>query len=340
MNQAIRLLKKQLNESSDVGSQMDILNKLARTYMYRDITLVQQYATQALDLAKSYHNSFEMVRAYVSLGAKEAICRNLKNSIHYYHLAFDLLGNDPLSEVRIYMGICNTYLDLENFNKAKEYCEKALELSIAHQLLSEEIACYNNFGRIYRELERYEIADNFFEKGIRLTEIHNKSLLKGYLCVNQVKNLFSWKHVEHIEEKLLKLEELIDHNNELWFVGVLQGLWGMFYAYNEIPDYAKERFELAISILEDEEQLINLLSTYVDYCETLIQNNRYLQAKSIYSRAITYLETRDIKDVLPTFTKTMAKFYKEIGDIKSSLQYLKDYEATKLSLTNYIEQYF
>lgn len=340
MNQTIRIIKEQLQTSSDDLSKVKYLNDLARAYMYRDLDLVNHYANEALSLALVLNNNYETVRAYISIAARYVTKQELALALEYYHKAYEILEFDPLSEVRICMGISNISRSIDNFRTAKEYSERALELSIAHKLLHEEIACYNNFGKIYSSLNMHDLAQDFYNKAITLCERENAPLMRGFSFVSKVKHLFVTQQVESIEDELLTLEALIDNNNELWYVGIIQCLWGMFYANHDIPDYAKERFELGISILEDEVQLTNLVEAYIDYSNILIDMNRLLQAESIYKRALAYLEAQGILHIPPILLKSIGHLYKVGGNAKESLDYFNKYEASKSTLEALLQNYF
>lgn len=339
MDATIRQLKFGLSENSDTLSKVSLLNQLSRAYMYKDNEMVLHYANEALHLATQLNDKKHICKAYVNKAAYEFINQNYKNGILYYHKAFSNLENDYESEVRVYYGISNIYRMLEISNKSLNYLEKALKISEEHHLYKEVAACYNNMGRVYSTSNEYQLANICYDKAIQISTEHNFNTLEGYVRVNKIKNQLTANQIDFIENDLFQLEDLIDKHNEFWYIGMVQCLWGLYYSLNDITDYAKERFELGIKILEDEEQYYYLFEAYIDYGKILYNNNKILQAKSILERGAIRLENYKIENH-PYFFKEIANFYTKISDHKSSLKYLKKYETSKYNLEVNLNKYF
>lgn len=339
MDATIKQLKFSLSKISDVSPKVSLLNQLSRAYMYKDNKMAFHYANEALHLATHLDDKIQICKAYVNKAAYEFINQNYKGGILYYHKAFSNLENDYESEVRVYYGISNIYRMLDNSSESLNYLEKALKISEEHNLYKETAVCHNNMGRVYSLSGEFELANYCYDKAIQMSTEHQFNTLEGYVRVNKIKNMLTANHLDNIESDLFQLEDLIDKHNEFWYIGMVQCLWGFYYSLNDITDYAKERFELGLKILEDEEQYYYLFESYIDYGKILYQNNKIFQAKSIFERGIVRLENYEIENH-PYFYKEVSNFYSKINDHKSSLKYLKKYETSKYNLEVHLKKFF
>jgi len=87
-----------------------------------------------------------------------------------------LCSNDIIA--KIYLGIGNTYLDLKEYEKAKNNILKALSVNIGQQSLFTD--AYSSLAEIYEKLEKYDSSRYFLERSL-INAINNNQLTMIYL---------------------------------------------------------------------------------------------------------------------------------------------------------------
>lgn len=107
-----------------------------------------------------------MASSYYKLGDKS---NTLKNYLEALKSAEVLDDNTLLSITLNNLG--DTYNSYNEFDTAIYYLNRALEISIVHNLATNELRIYNNLGNAYANKSEYDTAIDYYKKGL---ELHKK----------------------------------------------------------------------------------------------------------------------------------------------------------------------
>ncbi|WP_107040383.1 tetratricopeptide repeat protein [Brumimicrobium mesophilum] len=111
--------------------------------------------------------------------------------------------------------IATNYYFQKNFDKAEEFYTKALDVSKNGGNIFFQIQAYNNLGFFYRNIERFELSNESYRKGILIIENNAEffekyrtqlELLKGNLGANLIKT------DDKVEEGINYLQQEVEYN--------------------------------------------------------------------------------------------------------------------------------
>lgn len=339
MKDRIKILKEHLQKVPE-EKKCIFHNKLARAYTYRDSDAVIFHANKALEISKKYNNTKEEARAYFNLGAVKFLYQELKEGVDCYHQA-NLLCNDNDFELktRIYMGICLTYAQLHCFEKALYYGEQALKIALTENLYEEQCSIYNNHGHIYNYLGEYDLAEDFFNKGLELATFKGYTWKETFLTYNIARNKI-YAGDANIEKYIFKIEALIEKRDEMWYLGPVQILWAMYYIETGSYENSTSKIDLGLQILEEEKQDFYYLMAYTDLTHLLNSKSLLSETENLYQRALVYFEEENHVLSLARLYLRMSKFYSEHEEVSKYQTYLRKYVAIKSDLEHYINKFF
>jgi len=193
--------------------------------------------------------------------------------------------------VGLFNDIGSVFIKLGEFSKARRYVEEALKIATNIESKDAEIECYISFCRINTMIKDYAIANDYYEKGIRIVEqlglryqrlqlslliseifYHEKKYLKGIKFASRTIKLAQEMGTKdlYVEALLLKVKNAIE-------LGKIS-----------TKDIMKTMDE-AIQIAEDINCPEVLWKAYSEYGNILQSSNEYKKALDYYQKCIEVL---------------------------------------------------
>jgi tetratricopeptide (TPR) repeat protein len=191
--------------------------------VWKELTMIDEWVKRIiLDAADKYEghpDQFMMELEVVTIAPNIEKAYSLWEAAlllsdrHYYSLSirvwehasayFEIAG-DKQSQSSCYINLGNDYSRLENFEKAIEYYEKAIDIALENGFKDVELNCHIYTGLVYFALAKYNIAIEYYEKAIdiALENGFKDAVLKGYnsiaACYTKLNNL---QKAEEFREK-------------------------------------------------------------------------------------------------------------------------------------------
>lgn len=340
MNIDLRQLKNELSDLSDNSSKAEKCNEISRAYLYRDLDLVEHYAHLALNHLVKYEEHPERGRAYQNLGAACFLRQNTQEGFRYYKEALSQAEDDPITKLRVYLGVGINFTWLESFEDAIKYEEAALSIALKENIIPEKIAIFNNLGRIYSMLGEYDLANEYYFSGAHLAKEEESWLRLGYILVGLIRNALKQKALDAMEKYILKLERLMESHDEIWFLGLSKVMYGCYNLMNDNLDMAFMNFEMGMEILKEEAQAYYIFISYTDFIQCLMDKAMYVQAKYMFYDFYQAIETYSIEPGYPIYYKMMSKYYSTLGDIKNFNAFHEEYQKKHDELLSIMKSYF
>ncbi len=189
---------------------------------------------------------------------------------------------------RIYNEHCSLNLALGDFAKAKDYCERALEIR-KEQLGSNHVdvaASYNNLGNVYRKTGEFAKAKDYYERAL---EVRNEQLGSNHVDVatsyNSLGNVYNdtgkfVKAKDYYERALEVRKEQLGSNH----VDVATSYNNLGIVYSKTGEFAKAKdyYERALEIRKEQ-----LGSNHVDVAAS------YNNLGSVYSKTGELAKAKD-----------------------------------------------
>lgn len=151
------------------------------------------HAKQALAIFIEINDEAYASKAHNMLGGIENNLDNYEQSLEHHLEALRLLGNpesDPGLSRSILLNLSNTYLKINNFDKALTYANESLEIAKETNNVSGEINSLNTIGAIYSAIENLDSAVYYYSESGKLSlEVNNQQMY--IVSQNNIANSYS-----------------------------------------------------------------------------------------------------------------------------------------------------
>lgn len=181
--------------------------------------------------------------------------------------------------------------ELNNYEKALEYFRVALNLLDQlenekfpiEKILKSRIACYNNMGRVYEKMEKYNEAVSLYKTGLKTKDLkQNYPKLYAMLLNNLAYSKMKLGKTQGVEDLLLESLRIRDSLKTLPGIVASKIKLGEYYLYKKDTSkaliYLKESLDLAYKIKSNSDILQALkLLTKNDSKNKIYYSNLYIK---------------------------------------------------------------
>ncbi|GAB3331379.1 hypothetical protein GCM10027429_09640 [Marivirga atlantica] len=209
-------LRRELRKKSG-SERVDILNKLTIDSWLNYPDIAEQYAKEALFLARASGDSTKISKSLRLLGgvflyqgfALEALDYNKQSLAIALSIKDSALINSSLNNIGF------TYFNLNNYQSALEYLLRSLKVK---ELTGDEYGMehtLNNIGLIYQRAKNHQKALSYFERGYQQAIKNDNNDLQIYSLNNSARSYIAQKRINKAKETLkksLKIGKTTDNN--------------------------------------------------------------------------------------------------------------------------------
>lgn len=324
-----------LRTTGNVAEQTSLLNKLSDSYKNSDPNIMQDFAKQALRLAKKNNNVREEVIAYQNLGTSEIILGNYDQALMYFNLSEKKILNLNRSNSETQEMLAKTlggkgivFSEQNNYALALANDFKALKI---YEKYNREIPLskiYNNIGVIYRSIDDQDKALFYFIKSYRLQKkIQSPSL--GMTCSNI--GLIYLKH--NAFEKAKKffdegLKEFEKNPNDRG-LGELYNNISQYYILKNRPQTAKEYLHKAKESFQKIGEEFGLSDTYLYLAEIYFNENNLDDSFKNVNKSLAISKKLDLPETYMKSEALLWKIFDKKDDKENAIIHLKNFNDGK-----------
>jgi signal transduction histidine kinase len=253
----------------------------------------------------------------------------------YYQSTLDIaykVGDFEMANF-VLSGLGSLYRALGEYDKAIECYLKAQEIAQNKDNKTGIIAAIVNISAVYTQSKNYALAYNALEKSYELAYEIKDSTFIAYISNMYGKTLNAEKKYEDAiayHKKALKLSEKLDNKAMIAeTLGLMADVYSKTEQYNEAEKTFKKCFQY---------------SDYVDFYEQpnlhfsmgnfYLKTNRPNEAEKSFKNSLTLASKRGFIDLLQKANRGLVDVYKQMGDSKTALKYMKIAEIYEDSLFN------
>ncbi len=329
-----KTLLSQLESEIDQEKKGNILFELAASCHKINRYKMMDYATKALDYVND-ENIKAKCQMYISAYYLEI--QNIKKSFIYLLKAKPfLLDTDYKFQIMLNSSLGWIHSFLNRHEEAYLYYIKSLHIADEQNLPAFKMTSLNNLSILFMDTKKHRNAIKHSEEAIRLAkELANPEMFIFMFSNHLLIHLDLNNNPENSLEPLLdELEEKVAIHNLIGMTGHCMCLRGLFYRNNNSIDLAIKKFELAIDILTEENQLLMLFGTYSDYICTLYANNQIEKAKEAEEYAVNLINEMEFELSFPKFFKSLYEFFFEHGNPIKGNMYKEKYDELMIKVSN------
>ena len=276
-------------------NKMELLRNLSFNET-QDLQSGLRYAEELISLANQENNFLYLYRGYQRKGSiyyqlgdpQEALQQFLKS------INAAINADYPEGEGGAYITVADTYGAIGNYENAKDYYLKAIDiLSQTNDSLTLATAKLN-IGDLYFNNQEYDLALQNFEESGKIFEDLNYFIGKAY-------NL---------------------------------GNTGMVYAQLDKNNLAEKNIQEAINMLNELGDSYAVTTYLQFMSDIYIDKNDVVNAIKYAEQSLEMAEKVKIKAQIRDAHLQLSEIYREIGDFQQSLTHYEDYIAYRDSITN------
>jgi len=268
--------------------KIDLQNKYAQEFLYKDIDNSYIFAEDALKNSKRIGYINGQVDAFLNLGA--CFYRKYEDSLalDYYKKAYNLSRkgkyNSGITQSLTSIGLSYYYMNL--LDSSLFYSDLALKNAQKTKNYSEEAKILQNIGNVYKKSLSLDTSLEYYERSLSIREELKdyKEIAKSNSIIGQV--YYTKGEFDKAIEYYKKAIELRDLANDLWGKGI--DAYNTGNAYRELEKYeeAIEFLQQALSIFEKVNNTEGIGHCYLTlgFVNDLMENSS--KALSYYQNAL------------------------------------------------------
>jgi tetratricopeptide (TPR) repeat protein len=324
----VKELLHELALTQDDSDRIEILNKIARKYIYIDKALAKQYADEALNYAVRIEDKLQEAKALDNLG-----------HVYYYHeedlaLAFEyyLKSLSTRESIMDERGIAISYNNIGNihnlqmdFLAAEKYYK--MNLSLSRKFKDENILrSYSNLSSIYIKLKDYENAMIYLDSSI----LYNSPLDQHKISLDYIRKANIFRDLNQYDSSIYWLQEsnrlkrsFSDDNGVLYVTNLLAQAFVFMESYDSAMVYVNRAVELEAKnpSLYQKSYIYNTLSTIYEntgqYKDALHYSNKFIAVQD------SVLTTESVNRVAETAFQYELDKERKISELAAQEQRLK-----------------
>ncbi len=291
-----------------LSMEINALFELATEVSIEDIEAARSIIDVAFIKAKSNKNTTELVDCYRSMGYIYEDHRLYENACLEYQKALEVAGIPIFQKLSVYNDIAIAYRKGKNYQKAKEYHLKAVEVAKTHNELEMVEYGYDGLGTLYYIAGDYDKAADYYLQSLSCSEKRNKPINMIITLKNLAEIYSAAKHTDMALQSVEKAYQLaVKQNDKEASTKVM-----ICYANTlcEIGRYndAVSKITESLKMVESDTNLVAAkVGAYLSLGDIYYKQNNFVKAGECFNYCLKE------KNNLSGFN--LAKLYIDLGDI-------------------------
>lgn len=271
----------------------------------------------SLQLGHTYLRKNERMLAFRSYLRATNLAEEMKS--------FDLQGD-------CYYYMSRFYSDLNDYEQAKDYVYKVIELTKEYKQPYERLNAYNLLGQLYGRNGQEEIAISMFEQSLALADTLNFPLIK-INTYGAMWNLYLMRDkAKEAVEFFGKQPELKQFMQQAGFNHFIYQTYGMAYIERGMLDSARYYLKLAEPAIEKNADIYSRHGFYMAMAYFHKVNKDYKIALEYALRAKSIADGIGSIELQQRDANRLDSIYQKLGDFKNAYVYNRQYQQAKDSV--------
>jgi serine/threonine-protein kinase len=255
--------------------------------------------------SSQYHNYHEKVLKSLSkLGLAMLNAGDLDSARTYIETAYDRMQKrrasispellDAMKDYAYFLGGINSYEESIDIYIAVIDGYKEISSTDDYRL----VRPYNELGSIYREIENYPLAEEYFRKSLEIS-IHNYGedhLLTQRIKMNLITPLFEMGKIDEVEFHFENNIELMQErfSEQHWRTGSAYGAYGVYLMKRGFYEKAESLFRTNLAIYQDAIGPEHIWTAYAEGAVSAASRflNNHAVADSLYNKHLAVYKKR------------------------------------------------
>jgi pentatricopeptide repeat protein len=288
----------------------------------------------ALSIASGIDNDSLMVNTYNTLAktylAKKEKMLAFRNFLQALNIAESSENFHLLRPC--YLNMSFFYVDLEEYEKAKDFQYKFIAETYKHNQKFDRIEAYNTLGKIYARNKQYELAQSFYDRALALADTVNFKEIKLNTYSAMINMYFGTKQYEKALAFFDSKSELKSFIVQAGFSHFIDQVYGMSYTMMGNLDSGYYYLKRAEPVFEKSATRQNLYWFYGNMATLYRMKKNYTKALEYGLKAEAIGVSVGDMALKKQSAGELDSLYQEAGDFKKAYYYNHQFHAYKDSL--------
>lgn len=304
----------------ELAEQYDELNRHQAAFiLYKD----------ALLLYGASDNRIKAVEMICAMGKKLMDQKQFDKALGLYEEAEksnNTLKDDqkPVRAWKIQKGFGDVFWNLEAYDKAIPYFQNALNVIENTDHLDEVYAAVLDLAYTYRKQGNYEKSNEYYKKGVKLSQKLDKKILEAK-CLNEIgKNYLDFlNQSKEAIEYFKKSYEAYKAINKHSILSTMARNIAVACWFGGQREQALDWFEKVYEIHEEQNNTDKSLAALSELADMHRQNGNYDVAETKYNELLRYAEEVNSNNTLQKAYRGLARIYFDQGQYVPARQYFE-----------------
>lgn len=299
-----------------------------------DFDRALNYNNLALALIASIDDDSLKVSAYNSIGNTYLRKKDKLLSFRNYLRALEIAeeADSYILMRNCYSSMSSFYLELEEFEKAKDYIYKALALTFRFKRRFDRLEIYNSLGGVYASAKQFEMAKDFYERSLALADTLKFELLKLNTYGRMIEMYLNNQKSHEALEVFRKRPELMAFMKNAGMEYYMENAQGVAYLELGKLDSAYYYLKRAEPRYSQQANRNNQYWFYTNFGDYYARKKDYKKSLEYFLKAKTSADALQDLDIQQDIALNLDSIYQKLGDFKSAYVYNRQYHLFKDSL--------
>ncbi len=313
-----------LLQNSKLKNRAEILNDLAAETINSNPAKSLELTKKALNLADK--NSIEIPRALTFMATSYKDLNEYDKAYDTFQKALEAAERINYKEIlpSIYNGIGTIYRKKSNIEKALEYYKKALEISREQKEGAQIALKLLNIGLIYYYESDYKTAHEYYLEAMKSAEEHDNEIFTAH-ALKEIGTIYKqWEKYDEAKQNLLKALEIYQKNDNKKREAVILNELGIIYKKENNYEKAIEFQERSLQIKEKLNYKYGIAASLNGLGISYKKLGKFPEALEYFRRALEY--QNEIKDDVgaAASVSNIGAVYLKQGKYNEALKYFEE----------------
>lgn len=342
---SIESLKMELSKTDDDIKRVDLMNKIADSYKENNPKLTEQYAIEALKLAKAIQYQYAEANACLNIANAKIITGNyplaLQQLISAQTIFETLEDSSDLTQIqeinnglaRVYSGLGVVFSEQSNYAKALIFHFKALKIYEFNQQFQKQATVYNNIGVEYEAQGDYLKALSYYSKGLAIQKKMKDPTIG--ITVSNIGNVYmKMKNNAKAFYFFNQAQQLFQKYPNQRGLGDLYNSFGSYYHLSKSPQKAISYYASAINLFSAIGDKFGVAVSYSHLAELYFEQKQYKEAMKNAKASLQLSQQLNILELVASNEQMISQLFEIQNDSKLALQHYKLYSLANNNLKN------
>lgn len=337
-------LTQSLTNAKSDSIRVLLLVKLSDEYQYENIDRAQIYASEALAIAEKNNWNWALAESTLRMAFLGTIMGDYTTALKYdnRYLLSARNMNDSSTAAKALNNIGQDYSDLGEYDDAYYYLTQGYKAARSIQDSLLQAICLQNLGHVFKELGQYDIALSHFTISAKLSQKIGDLDGEAYVADEIGALYLNKKEFDKAEESLLTALRVTRQRK----INVIEPR-----TLTKLAELSFERkeFERSLAYYDSANQLyaasknvFGMASIKLGKGKVLAQQRKFVESFKLIDEALSSSKLLNARILEIDCYEQLSLLAEQNGEFKKSLDYYKNFKATRDSLFNqeFVEKLF